>query len=189
MVIASHTSGEGLCAHCRTCFRPFMAQIIVLSTLEKCLAHVELRKPAGSHERHIGYSTRLECERARRNDTLATKMRAGSHGRSLRELNTQNASGLARMPTFRMQASKHERHPRKLTHPKCERALTSATAARGGRRHRFPMPAHANRYPKTHPATRPPGIHARRSQSCLEQVIQFFIQFFYEAKVIEKEIG
>ena len=182
MVIASHTSGEGLCAHCRTCFRPFMAQIIVLSTWEKFPAHVELRKKAGSHGRHIGYSTRLECERARKNDTLAPKMRAGSHGRNLGGLNTQDAGGLARMPPFRMRASRHERHPRKLTHSKCERALTDATAARGGRSHGFPLPAHADRYPQTHPATRPPGIHARRSQSCLEQVIQFFIQIFKQQK-------
>ena len=146
-----------------------------------------LRKRTRPHGRRIGRSTRLVCERVHRKDTSVPKMRAGSHGRNVREskrsecerartnASFQNAGGHARTPPWKIDAPRMRVHPQ--TPPRPEEAS-------GMERQHTRVDI-----PKTRPATRPPGIHASCSQGCLEQVIQFFIQFFYAAKVNEKKIG
>ena len=166
-----------------------MAKITVLSTLEKFPAHVELRKRTGSHGRHIGYSTRLECERARRNDTSAPKMRAGSHGRNLRELKRSECERARTNATFQ-NASGHVRTPpQKIDAPKMRAGIHKHHLGQGRQEGWIPGASTCRWIPKDAPRNATPQESMRGAlKAAWNRSSNFSSNFCYAAKVIETKI-
>ena len=147
-----------------------------------------LTKRTRPQRRRMGRFTRPKCERVRRKETSVPKMRAGSHGRHVREpkrsecerartnANFQNAGGHARTPPRkidapRMRADPHKRHLGQTMQAERNASTPGRISPRRA----------SQRDPQESMRVALKAVWNRSSN--------FSSNFFYEAKVIEKKIG